>query len=172
MKPAFVGNRPGKEPVVVEDYFSAAPATVFRAWTDPDIVMKWFGPRPNSLHSASIDLRQGGAWRFLESMDDENAVGFEGEYLEVEPNRRLVFSWSKVIPRTSGDSDAAPASTVEVTFSAEGTGTRVRLVHSAIHSDEMRRGFAGGWERGFNNLSAWLPSAGDSSHPELESRQT
>ncbi len=171
MKSQFVGSKPGQEPVVVEGYFPAAPATVFRAWTDPDIVMKWFGPRPNSLHSAIIDLRQGGAWRFLEFKDDEKSVWFEGEYLEVEPNRRLVFTWSKLTAH-SGGTDAAPGSRVEVTFSAEGTGTRVRLVHSAIHSDEMRRGFAGGWERGFDNLSAWLPSAADSSHPELESRRT
>ena len=167
----FVASEPGQDPVVVEGYFSAAPATVFRAWTDPDIVMKWFGPRPNSLHSASIDLRQGGAWRFLESKDDEKAVGFEGEYLEVEPNRRLVFTWSKLTAH-SGGSDAAPGSRVEVTFSAEGTGTRLRLVHSAIHSDEMRRGFAGGWQRGFDNLTALLSSAGDRSHQGLESRRT
>ena len=76
------GNtEPGADPIVVEGYFAAAPARVFQAWTDPDIVMRWFGRVPNSLHSATIDLRRGGAWRFVESSDDVKSVGFEGEYV-------------------------------------------------------------------------------------------
>ena len=129
---------------------------MFQAWTDPDIVMKWFGRAPNSLHSATIDLRHGGAWQFLETKDEDKSVGFEGEYLDIEPGERLVFTWSKVIAHATGERESTPSSQVEVTFSAKGNGTDVRLVHSAMHSEDVRRGFAGGWEFAFNTMSALL----------------
>ena len=152
----FVRSEPGEDPIIVEGYFAATPAAVFRAWTDPNIVMKWFGRAPNSLHSATIDLRPGGVWQFLESSDEERSVGFEGEYLAVEPDRHLAFTWSKVIARTTGERDATPISRVEVTFTAQGNGTAVRLVHSAVHDDDTRRGFGGGWSFAFNTMRALL----------------
>ncbi len=48
----FVKSAPGDDPIVVEGFFAATPAKVFEAWTDPNIVVKWFGQAPNSLHSA------------------------------------------------------------------------------------------------------------------------
>ena len=155
----FVRTEPGSDPIIVECYFAATPKRVFEAWTDPDIVMKWFGRTPNSLHSATIDLRQGGAWRFLESKDDQKSVGFEGKYLDIEPGERIVFTWSRVIARATGEREATPYSQVEVVFSAKGRGTYVRLVHSAVHSEDARRGFAGGWEIAFTTMSALLANA-------------
>ena len=155
----FVLTVPGADPIIVEGYFAAPPVRVFEAWTDPDIVMKWFGRGPDSLHSATIDLQQGGAWQFLESKNEEKTVGFEGEYLDIDPGRRLVFTWSKVIAHATGEREATPKSRVEVVFSANGTGTVVRLVHSAVHNEEGRRGFAGGWDFAFATMRALL------SHP-------
>ena len=152
----FVTTEPGDDPIIVECYFAASPARVFQAWTDPNIVMQWFGRVPNSLHSASIDLRQGGAWQFLESHDAEKSVGFEGEYLAIQPNARLVFTWSQVITHAKGERTSTPYSQVEIIFKPKGQGTEVRLVHSAIHSEDTRRGFAGGWESAFSTLSAVL----------------
>lgn len=146
-------SQPGDEPVVVEGYFAAAPDRVFDAWTNPDIVVKWFGSKPNSLHSADIDLRPGGAWRFVMSSGADGSNGFEGEYLDIEPDRRLVFSWSHVIEKPGGVRDVTPHSRVEVDFSPKGGGTYVRLVHSAIQSDDARRGVGGGWEKGFGYMT-------------------
>lgn len=150
----FVKTEPGADPIVVECYFAAAPATMFRAWTDPDVVVKWFGRAPNSLHSATIDLRPGGAWQFLKSKDENKSVGFEGEYLVIEPGKRLVFSWSQVVAHADGKREATPPSQVEITFTAKGKGTNLRLVHSAVHGEEARHGFAGGWDRAFSLMSA------------------
>ena len=152
----FVKTEPGNDPIVVEGYFAVSPEKAFRAWIDPNIVMKWFGRAPNSLHSATIDLRQGGAWQFLESRDEEKSVGFEGEYLDIEPGERLVFTWSKVIAHATGERESTPYSQVEVIFTAKGNGTDVRLVHSAVHSEDARRGFGGGWNLAFNTMSALL----------------
>ena len=155
----FVRTEPGDDPIIVEGYFAATPAKVFQAWTDPTIVRKWFGPRPNSLHSASIDLRPGGVWRFLESKGGEKSMGFEGKYLVIEPDQRLVFTWSQVITHTNGERRSTPYSQVEIIFTPKGKGTDVRLVHSAIHSEATRRGFCGGWESAFKAMSAVLSHA-------------
>ena len=149
----FVKSVPGDDPIVVEGYFAAPPAKVFEAWTDPDIVVKWFGQTPNSLHSAAIDLRPGGAWRFLKSKDDEKSVGFEGLYLDIQPGEKLVFSWTHVIAHASGVREVTPASRVEVTFAPKGKGTYVRLVHSGIGSQDARRGVGGGWEAAFTHMA-------------------
>ena len=154
----FVKSVPGDDPLVVEGYFAASPARVFEAWTDPNIVMKWFGQTPNSLHSATIDLRPGGAWRFLKSQDADKSVGFEGQYLDVRPDEKLVFSWAHVVTHANGTRETTPTSRVEVTFTAKGKGTFVRLVHSAISNEPSRRGIGGGWEASFASLAAALES--------------
>lgn len=152
----FVQSGPGDEPVIVEGYFAAAPGLVFKAWTDPEIVVKWFGQAPNSLHSATIDLRPGGEWRFLITSDEKKSVGFEGRYLDIRADEKLVFSWSHVITHADGEREATPFSRVEVDFTARGKGTYVRLVHSAVRREEARRGIGSGWEAAFGHILAML----------------
>ncbi len=154
----FVRTEPGEDPIIVEGYFAASPKEVFQAWTIPEEVMKWFGPTPNSLHSAIIDLRPGGAWQFFKSKGGNTASGFEGEYLVVEPGVRLIFTWSQIIASVSEEHVAVPISQVEITFTANGEGTDVCLVHSRVDDEDMRKGFAGGWERGFTNVRALFSS--------------
>lgn len=153
----FVTSEPGSDPIIVQGYFAVSPDKMFAAWTDPDIVMQWFGPAPNSLHSATIDLRQGGSWRFLETMDADKTIAFEGRYIAIEPGKRLRFTWSKVVAYAVGTSDATPASEVEVIFTAQGRGTFVQLVHSALGNEDTSRNFCRGWNFGFNTMAAVLP---------------
>ena len=153
MNLAFLKSKAGQEPIVVLGYFAADPSTLFKAWTDPEIVVKWFGMAPCSLHSAEIDLRPGGRWQFLKSKDSEKAVGFEGTYLEIIPDSRLVYSWSHVVTHADGRREATEFSQVEVTFRPKGSGTNVRLVHSAIRAEDMRRGVGSGWNAAFTHLA-------------------
>lgn len=150
----FVKSPPGDDPIVVEGYFAVSPDKVFEAWTDPDIVVQWFGQAPYSLKSATIDLRPGGAWRFLMSDDGGQSVAFEGAYIEVRAAKRLVFSWSHVVDRGDAGRDATAESRVEVDFTPNGDGTNVRLVHTGIQSADARHGVGGGWEKGFGFIEA------------------
>ena len=150
----FVKSIPGNDPIIVEGYFAVAPHAMFEAWTDPDIVMKWFGPEPNSLHSAAIDLKVGGAWRFVKSSTEEETFGFEGEYREIIAGKKLVKTWIHFVEKPGAKRKASTPSQVEVTFIAKGSGTQLRVVHSSIDDDAMRKGFTGGWERGIGNLAA------------------
>lgn len=148
----FVKSEPTDEMLVVEGYFAVTPAQMFEAWTNPEIIKKWFGRKPNSLHSAEVDLRIGGAWRFLKSSDEEKAVGFEGVYFEIEAGQKLVFSWSPSVTFVDGIKELKPASQVKVMFLPNGTGTDLILHHSSIQTDQDRSGFGGGWEIAFTSL--------------------
>ncbi|PCH46536.1 MAG: hypothetical protein COC23_03960 [Hyphomicrobiales bacterium] len=149
----FVKTEPGDEIIVVEGYFAVTPKQMFEAWTNPEIIKKWFGRKENSLHSAEVDLCKDGAWRFLVSSDDEKTVGFEGAYIEIETDRKLVFSWSRTITFANGEKELSPASRVEVVFSPHGSGTNVVLHHSSIQSEDERTGFSGGWNMTFGSLA-------------------
>lgn len=148
----FVKSELGDNPIIVEGFLAASPKAVFQAWTDPKIVMKWFGSRPHSLLSAKIDLRIGGVWRFILYDDEQETMGFEGKYLVVNPSHRLVFNWSKFTRGPSGSGDEPSVSQVDITLTARGAGTDIRIVHSAITDKETRIGFTDGWEHGMRNL--------------------
>lgn len=148
----FIKSELGADPIIIEGYLAVSPKVVFQAWTDPEIVMKWFGPRPHSLLSAKIDLRVGGIWRFVMRDDEKETMGFEGEYLVINPSRRLVMNWSKFIKTPSGPHDAPSVSQVDITLTAKGAGTDIRIVHSTISDREIRIGFTDGWEHGMRNL--------------------
>lgn len=157
----FVKTEPDDDPILVECFFAQPPTAVFEAWTDPEIIMKWFGPRPNTLVSATIDLRLGGRYRFVKSQDDKTSTGFAGEYLVIEPNHRLVFTWAQFACHADGREEITPHSKVEIDFVATEGGTELRLSHSALPSDDARKGFAGGWERAFGNLVPLLANTID-----------
>lgn len=76
--------------LVLERVFDAAPERVFRAWTDPQVLKKWFAPRPFTTPRAEIDLRPGGRSEIVMSDPDGNEFPNVGVYLQVEPGRRLV----------------------------------------------------------------------------------
>ena len=159
MMPGFTHTEIGADPIVVDAYFAASPAQVFEAWTDESAVMQWFGNQPQSLESALVDLRPGGRWRFTFKPNDGKQMGFEGEYLEVLPGERLVFSWHHFALQANGERELTPASRVEVDFTVKGIGTQVRLVHSGIKSADGLKGVGRGWATSFTSLLQVFASA-------------
>jgi uncharacterized protein YndB with AHSA1/START domain len=63
---------------------------VYRAWTTPELVKRWWHANRGEATIAEIDLRVGGKWRYVMVADDGLEVGFHGEYLEIVPNERIV----------------------------------------------------------------------------------
>ena len=152
MSSRFLQSEPGAEPVVVEALYRAPVSRVFAAWTEPDKIMKWFGPSPGSLTSAEIDLRVGGKWRFTLSANEEGRSYLQGQYDEVVLDRCLRFSWSHVREAADGSTEQTPYSTVTVDFEPHGVATRVRLRHEHIIEQAGRQGVGHGWETTFGHL--------------------
>src|SRR4030095_10697148 len=67
----------------------------FRAWTDPDLVARWLGPRSITTRIENWDARTGGSYRYVSERDGEDIASFYGSFHEVRPNERLVqtFTW-------------------------------------------------------------------------------
>ena len=145
-------SAPGDDPVVIKGEFDAPVEKVDRAWTDPQEMAKWFGPAPEAANLAEIDLRVGGRWRYVFKRTGDRAEYVEGEYLTVERNASLAFSWSHVVETADGEREATPASRVTVNFEAAGGKTRVHLRHEAIQRETARRN-VGSWSRGFERLA-------------------
>ena len=95
--------------VVVTRTFDAPARLVFEAWSNPELFRKWWVPRSMgmTLRSCEMDVRTGGKYRLVFGDDPANPVAFFGKYLEVVPNKRIVWTNEE-----SGD----PGSVSTVTF--------------------------------------------------------
>ena len=73
--------------------FDAPPEKVFRAHTDPDLVVQWLGPRDLTMRIDHYDCRTGGSYRYIHSRDGED-FGFHGSFHEVRPNELIVQTFT------------------------------------------------------------------------------
>ena len=81
---------PEDEQILITREFDAPRHLVYRAWTMPELVRRWWSGNRGEMTVAEIDLRVGGAWRYVMVIDDGLEVAFHGEYREIIPNERIV----------------------------------------------------------------------------------
>jgi uncharacterized protein YndB with AHSA1/START domain len=81
---------PTDEQILITREFDAARHLVYEAWTTPGLVKRWWHANRGEATIAEIDLRVGGAWRYVMVTDDGLEVAFHGEYREIVPNERIV----------------------------------------------------------------------------------
>ena len=132
--------------VEVERRLPAPVAEVFRWWTDPHLLARWM--TPVGTVTAIVDLRVGGALRIVMRGGD-TVIEHRGTYREVEPPRRLVFTWAS--PFTGGG-----PSLVTVELEPDGDhATILRLRHSEL-PDAAAESHRGGWGTMLDRLAAGL----------------
>lgn len=83
---------PTDKEIVMERTFNAPSRMVFDAFTRPELLKRWFGARGWNLVDCEVDLRVGGAWRFVSRGPDGSDLGHGGVYREIVPGRRLVYT--------------------------------------------------------------------------------
>jgi uncharacterized protein YndB with AHSA1/START domain len=133
----------GETSLRVERSFDASPEEVFDAWTNPEVLRRWWVADPSwTTPLAEVDLRVGGRYRL--SMEDpgtgaRHTVG--GEYSEVSRPERLSYSWCWEEDGRPGDH----VSTVTVEFRRERERTTVVLEHTGLASADSRDQHAHGW---------------------------
>jgi len=81
---------PTDEQILIAREFDAPKHLVYKAWTTPELVKRWWHAKRGEVTICDIDLRVGGRWRYVMVTDDGLEVGFHGEYREIVPNERLV----------------------------------------------------------------------------------
>ncbi len=81
---------PSDTQILITRQFNAPKHLVFRAWTTPELVRRWWPADRGQMTVAEIDLRVGGAWRYVMIANGGFEVAFHGEYREIVPDERLV----------------------------------------------------------------------------------
>jgi len=154
---SFLSSAPGENPVIVEGKIPAPVSKVYGAWTNPEEIVHWFGLNAGAMLSAEIDLQVGGAWRFLMSESDTAVNYLQGNYLTIEPEECLSFTWQHVVLGCEGGvEEETDISTVTITFRDDGDETYLHLCHEGIVKPDGRLGVGKGWNATLGNLSDWL----------------
>ena len=132
---------PSEREIVSERVFDAPRERVFAAYTDPELIPQWWGPRGTKTIVDQMDVRPGGAWRFVGRDSDGTETAFRGTYREVTPPERIVqtFEW-----------EGMPGHVVVETATFEDLGGRTKVTATSLfHTSEERDGMlASGMERG------------------------
>jgi uncharacterized protein YndB with AHSA1/START domain len=115
--------------LVFERTFDASREQVWKAFTDPEIVPRWWGKRGSTTTVVEMDVRPGGTWRYVSSAPDREDVAFYGEYLEVTPPER--FRWTFMFDVEGLGPQGGPE-----THTFEDLGGRTRIV-SVGHFDSV-----------------------------------
>ena len=93
---AVAGNRtavvtlPSDTQILITREFDAPKHLVYRAWTTPEMIRRWWHAKRGEMTVAEVDLRVGGRWRYAMLAHGEFEVAFHGEYLEIVPDERIV----------------------------------------------------------------------------------
>jgi uncharacterized protein YndB with AHSA1/START domain len=99
--------------ILITREFAAPKHIVYRAWTSPELVRRWWSGRRGTMTICEIDLRVGGRWRYVLEADGGAEVGFHGTYREIVPNDRLVTTEIFEMPGAPPVADAdAPLNVV------------------------------------------------------------
>jgi uncharacterized protein YndB with AHSA1/START domain len=131
--------------------FPAPLEQVFRAWTEPEILKKWWGPKGATTPIVEIDLRVGGSYRFGMQFPGQEILYVGGSYREVEPLKKLVFTWRWEQPTMDfGES------LITLAFRDHGNVTEVSLTHETFPNQEVRDQHATGWGEFFDKLGQLL----------------
>jgi uncharacterized protein YndB with AHSA1/START domain len=141
--------------LVIERVFGASPEQVFAAWTDPAILVEWWGPETFHTPEYAMDVREGGAWRTVMRNEKGETHIVSGVYREIAPPRRLVMTWGWQQP----DGTRGHETTVELDFEPVADGTRLRLVQRVFATPDQRDGHRMGWMSSFNKLEELVEAA-------------
>lgn len=134
----------------IERTFAASAEEVFDAWTNPEVMRRWFHCRPDwDTPKAEVDLRVGGRVSVLMRMPDGTEAGARGEYRLIERPHRLVMTWTF-------DGDPANEQLMDLSFSESAGSTTVVLINSRIASEERRESQEWGWNGCLNELERAL----------------
>ncbi len=127
-----------KPSLTLKRRLNATPAQVFSAWTDPQKIVRWFGPSGATAVTAEVDARPGGHYHMTFSTPDGESHDISGVYREFVPDEKLKFTWRWItLPERE--------SLVTITLRAEGDVTLLTLLHEQFYDEGARDRHEGGW---------------------------
>ena len=148
-------ERPAAHELTLDRHLDAPRAALWRCWTEPALIERWFTPAPWTTHDVAMDLRAGGAFSMTMKGPEGESHPNAGVLLEVVPGERLVFTDAYT---RAWEASAKPFFTGVITFEDEGAGTR--YLAQARHwtaedcAQHEAMGFHAGWGKAADQLEA------------------
>ena len=145
--------------ILVTREFDAPKHLVYKAWTTPELIKRWWSGDRGEVTLAEVDLRVGGTWRYVLVANEGFEVAFHGEYREIVPNERVVTTEVyEGAPETDGDVVCT------YTFSEEAGRTTLTLLvdhpSKEIRDLVIDSGMEGGMQEAFDHLEQVAISLG------------
>jgi uncharacterized protein YndB with AHSA1/START domain len=148
----------------IERIFDAKPDLVWKAWSDPKLFQRWWGPKDYSAPSATIDFRVGGKWVACMRSPEGQDIWATGVYKEIVPMERIVSTDSfadehgNVVAAAhyGFEVDFPLEMLITVTFEDMGGRTKLTLLHEGLPAGEHHEGAGIGWNQSFDKLAASL----------------
>ncbi|WP_208996200.1 SRPBCC family protein [Pseudovibrio ascidiaceicola] len=132
--------------------FKASPEKVFDAWTNPEMLVQWWGPEGMSTPECEMYVRTGGKWKTtMTSSKEGGAYTVSGIYKVLDRPSRLCFTWG-----WTNDGVRGHETDVEVTFEAIENGTRMTMVQRVFADPEQTKNHDQGWSSSFNDLQRFV----------------
>jgi len=150
--PAAAPKQAVKPSLTLKRRLDAAPEKVYAAWTKPEHLTRWFGPDSGAVQSAQTDVRVGGRYAIAFNTEDGEEHHVSGTYKEVEPNRKLAFTW---MWRTMPERE----SFVVVTIKPDGKDCILTLHHEQFYDEPARDRHELGWSGCLDKLERLVAAA-------------
>jgi len=136
----------------IERTFAAPVETVFAAWTSAELLRRWYPPGADwDTAAAEVDLRVGGRLRLVMRSPVGEEFGGGGDYREITPPTRLVFTWEWDRPDV-----AVGVQLVEIDFTGHGDGTTTVVMTNRGLDERSQESHREGWQESFDNLDRML----------------
>jgi uncharacterized protein YndB with AHSA1/START domain len=149
---------PTDEQILIRREFDAPRHLVYKAWTTPELVKRWWHANRGEVTEVEIDLRVGGKWRYVMIADDGTEVGFHGEYREIVPNERIVSTETyEGLPEGVSEEDGTTLNTA--TFSEADGRTILTLLVRAPNKISRDAIIESGMEAGLQDALDLLEQA-------------
>jgi uncharacterized protein YndB with AHSA1/START domain len=141
-----------KTSLEIKRFINAPRTRVYAAWTDPAQLKEWFGPVWVRTCDLVAEARVGGKFRWDVINCDGKEVTIQGDYREVVPGEKIVFTWK----HCDDELWENRISIVSVEFSDRNGGTELRLKHEQLPDDESRDGHNRGWNSVLDKLEKFV----------------
>jgi len=148
---ASASETPDRE-IVLTRLFEAPRGLVFAAWSKPEKLSRWWGPRGFTLAECQLDFRPGGLFRFVMRGPDGKDYPFLGSYLEIVEPERIIFQ---------GIIHDQPGHQVwtTVVFAEQDGKTKLNLRQTYSFQSDATRGAPEGWKQSLDRLADFLANA-------------
>jgi uncharacterized protein YndB with AHSA1/START domain len=141
--------------LLITRMLNAPPSLVFKVWSQPEHLIRWWGPKDFTLPYCEVDFRPGGAYRFCMHSPEGIDHWVWGVFREIIEPERIVFTWG----REDAEGKPKQQSVVTVTFAGHEGKTKLTLHQAIFESVEDRNDHQGGWTQCLDRLTNYVTRA-------------